>query len=289
LSAGRPVPRLLDKGFWGRGRWRRLVFGLATVLGVKPRGFFIPYRHAADLAPAGARGSYPWLDTLMAQRRADFGRLLQSLAPLPVAPRHARWDQDWFQRLDAAVAYAMVRDRRPGRIVEVGSGHSTRFMAEAIADAGLASELTSIDPAPRADIAATGAKAIRAVAPACGEAPFAGLGAGDILFIDSSHVLMPGSDVDFLVNRVLPKLPAGALVHFHDVFLPDDYPAEWAWRGYNEQLAVAALLAGGGWRVVFASHFAASRMAEEVAASAAGAMPLLAGAKESSLWIERLA
>jgi len=52
---------------------------------------------------------------------------------------------------------------------------------------------------------------------------------------------------------------------------------------------VAALLAGGGWRVVFASHFAASRMAEEVAASAAGAMPLLAGAKESSLWIERLA
>jgi predicted O-methyltransferase YrrM len=288
LSAGRPVPRLCDKGLCSRGRWRGFAFGLATVLGLKPRGFFIPYRHAGDLGPAGARGSYSWLETLMATRRADFGRLLQSLAPLPMAPRHARWDQDWFPRLDAAVAYAMVRDRRPGRIIEVGSGHSTRFMAEAIADAGLRTTLTAIDPAPRAGIGATGARAIRAVVPACGETHFAELGAGDILFIDSSHVLMPGSDVDFLVNRILPRLPSGALVHFHDVFLPDDYPAEWAWRGYNEQLAVAALLAGGGWRVLFAGHFAATRMAEEVAASAAGAMPLLTGAKESSLWVERV-
>jgi len=287
LSAGRPAPKVVERGL--RGRWRRLAFGLATVIGLKPRGFFIPYRHAAGLPPAGARGGYPWLEGLMAARRADFSLLLESLAPLPSAPRRARWDQDWFPRLDAAVAYAMVRDKCPGRIVEVGSGHSTRFMAEAIADAGLKTRLIAIDPAPRAGIAATGAEAIPAVVPACGEAPFAGLAAGDILFIDSSHVLMPGSDVDFLVNRILPGLPAGALVHFHDVFLPDDYPLHWAWRGYNEQLAVAALLAGGGWRVVFASHYAATRMTEEVAASAAGSLPLLPGAEESSLWIERLA
>lgn len=283
MSAGRPAPRLFD-----RGRWRRLALGLPTVLGLKPRGFFIPYRHAAGLPPAGACTSYQWLEALLAARRDDFRRLLQNLAPLPMAPRCARWNQDWFARLDGAMAYAVVRDRRPRRIVEVGSGHSTRFMAEAIADAGLETILTSIDPAPRANIAATGARSIRAVVPTCGEAPFAGLGSGDILFVDSSHVLMPGSDVDFLINRILPRLPAGALVHFHDVFLPDDYPAAWAWRGYNEQLGVAALLAGGGWRVLFASHYAATRMAEEVATSAAGALPLLAGAEESSLWIERL-
>jgi len=287
LSAGRPAPKVVESSL--RGRWRRFIFGLATVVGLKPRGFFIPYRHAAGLPPAGARGGYPWFEGLMASRRADFSRLLQGLAPLPSAPRHARWDQDWFPRLDAAVAYAMVRDRRPGRIVEVGSGHSTRFMAEAITQAGLKTRLTAIDPAPRAGIAATGAEAIPTTVPACGEAPFAELAAGDILFIDSSHVLMPGSDVDFLVNRILPGLPVGSLVHFHDVFLPDDYPAHWAWRGYNEQLAVAALLAGGGWRVIFASHYAATRMAEAVAASAAGSLPLLPGAEESSLWIERLA
>jgi len=285
LSVGRPAPKVVERG---RGRWRRLAFGLATVVGLKPRGFFIPYRHAASLPPAGARGGYPWLEGLMAARHADFSRLLQGLAPLPSAPRRARWDQDWFPRLDAAVAYAMVRDKRPGRIVEVGSGHSTRFMAEAIADADLKTRLIAIDPAPRAGIAGTGAETIPTTVPACGEAPFAALAAGDILFIDSSHVLMPGSDVDFLVNRILPGLPAGAVVHFHDVFLPDDYPARWAWRGYNEQLAVAALLAGGGWRVVFASHYTATRMTEEVAASAAGSLPLLPGAEESSLWIERL-
>ena len=57
---------------------------------------------------------------------------------------------------------------------------------------------------------------------------------------------MPGTDVDFLLNRILPALPAGVLVHVHDVFLPDDYPADWEWRGYNEQLGVAALIQGRG-------------------------------------------
>jgi hypothetical protein len=107
-----------------------------------------------------------------------------------------------------------------------------------------------------------------------------------MLFIDSSHVLMPGSDVDFLVNRVLPHLPPGTLVHIHDIFLPDDYPVSWAWRGYNEQLAVAALLSGSRWRVIFASHFAAMHMADDVANSAAGAHALEPGAFESSLWLE---
>jgi hypothetical protein len=100
---------------------------------------------------------------------------------------------------------------------------------------------------------------------------------------------MPGSDVDFLVNRVLPDLPAGALVHFHDIFLPDAYPADWAWRGYGEQLAVAPLIAGGAWRILFSSRYAATRLSDDVASSAAGALPLVDGALESSLWLERAA
>ncbi len=102
------MPRLIDQS-----RWRRLAFGLATVLGLKPRGFFIPYRHAAGLPPAGARGGYPWLEDLMAARRADFGRLLGGLAPLPVAPQGARLDPDWFPRLAAAGALALVRGLPP--------------------------------------------------------------------------------------------------------------------------------------------------------------------------------
>src|SRR6185503_4717515 len=57
----------------------------------------------------------------------------------PPAPR---WNQDWFPRLDAAAAYAMVRITQPRRIVEVGSGHSTRFLARAVADGGLATRIT---------------------------------------------------------------------------------------------------------------------------------------------------
>ena len=60
---------------------------------------------------------------------------LEAIGSAP--PPAPRWNQDWFPRLDAAAAYAMVRNTRPRRIVEVGSGHSTRFMARAVADGGL--------------------------------------------------------------------------------------------------------------------------------------------------------
>ena len=114
------------------------------------------------------------------------------------------------------------------------------------------------------------------------------LGPGDFLMIDSSHILMPGTDVDLLLNRVLPALPAGALVHFHDIFLPDPYPEDWAWRGYNEQLGVAALLIGGGIEPLFASHYVTTRMAADLAGTVVRDLPLPAGARESSLWLRRL-
>jgi predicted O-methyltransferase YrrM len=267
-----------------RSRWRRLAFGLPTILGFKPRGYFIPYRRAGDLPPAAGYGA---LEPYFAAAADAMRERLRGLDGLPAHPRLARWDQYWFARLDAAIAYGLVRERRPRRIVEVGSGHSTRFLAEAIADGGLSTELIAIDPEPRAEIDGTGAHRIQLPVPACGEQPFARLGADDVLFIDSSHVLMPGSDVDFLVNRILPALPPGTLVHFHDVFLPDAYPPQWEWRGYNEQLAIAALIAGEAWRIVFSSRYAATRLADEVERSTVGRLPLPEGAFESSLWLER--
>ena len=94
-----------------------------------------------------------------------------------------------------------------------------------------------------------------------------------------------GSDVDIILNRVWPALPAGVIVHFHDVFLPDGYPAEWAWRGYNEQLGVAALISAGGADILFASHYALTRMATEVGSTIVSRLPLMDGAVESSLWL----
>jgi hypothetical protein len=70
----------------------------------------------------------------------------------PDNPPEPRWNQDWFPRLDALAAYVMVRRAQPARIIEVGAGHSTRFLARAIHDGYLPTRLTSIDPQPRATL-----------------------------------------------------------------------------------------------------------------------------------------
>jgi hypothetical protein len=199
----------------------------------------------------------------------------------PPAPR---WDQDWFPRLDAAAAYAMVRKLEPRRIVEVGSGHSTRFMARAVADGGLDTRITAIDPEPRASLAGLDIDWIST--PVQRVAAFPPLAEGDILFIDSSHQLKPGSDVEFLLSAVLPLLAPGVHVHFHDIFLPDDYPAKWQWRRYNEQAAVASLIEKDILKVEFASHALVSREPEQLQGMLAR-LPLLPGAIESSLWLTK--
>lgn len=59
----------------------------------------------------------------------------------------------------------------------------------------------------------------------------------DILFIDSTHVSKIGSDVNHIVFEILPRLSSGALIHFHDIFIPDEYPQKWVFeenRGWNE-------------------------------------------------------
>ena len=115
---------------------------------------------------------------------------------------------------------------------------------------------------------------------------FDALVAGDVLFVDSSHILMPGSDVDLLLNRVLPRLPSGVLVHIHDIFLPFDYPAVWGWRNYNEQQGVAPLLAGGACTPLFSSVWAERRLADRLARSVVPRLPQRPEAMATSLWLE---
>lgn len=273
-----------------RARLRRLAFGLATVSGLASRGYFIPYRHArpprraayAGLEPAFAAAA-PAIRALL----AEMNGLAADLARIPADGAGLRWNQTWFPRLDAAAAYAIVRGARPRRIVEVGSGHSTRFLARAVADGGLDTAMTCIDPAPRAAIAQLPVTHIAAVAEDVDAAVFAPLAAGDVLFVDSSHLAMPGNDVDRLFLDILPRLPAGALVHVHDVFLPDAYPPAWDWRGYNEQMLVGALLQGGAYEIVFSSRYAATRLADALAASVVARLPLAPGAVETSLWLRK--
>ena len=110
--------------------------------------------------------------------------------------------------------------------------------------------------------------------------------AGDILLIDSSHIAMPGSDVDWVINNILPSLPKGVLVHFHDIFLPDDYPSAWRWREYNEQIPVSALMAGGRVTPFFSSHVVRKYLPESLAKLGFAWIPLELNSFETSLWTE---
>ena len=279
---------------WGR-RWRLLRMALATALGRRPQGFFIPYRYAASVPGPDQRPPYGALESAFKAAEPAFHEMLGAIDGLAetlgalggAPPPQPRWRQDWFPRLDGAVAYTMVRNRAPARLVEVGSGHSTRFFARAIADGGFECAVTAIDPNPRADIEKLPLTIVRETVQRAEQDVFGRLAPGDVLAIDSSHILMPGSDVDMLFNRVLPALPAGVLVHIHDIFLPNDYPAEWAWRGYNEQLGVVPMIAGGGYQILWASQYVLSRMGGRFAASAAHALPIPEGARESSLWLQK--
>jgi hypothetical protein len=205
---------------------------------------------------------------------------LEAIGSAP--PPAPRWNQDWFPRLDAAAAYALVRELRPRRIVEVGSGHSTRFMARAVADGGLDTRITAIDPRPRAVIEGLKVDWVRKPVQSMNSFPV--LEANDILFIDSSHQMKPGNDVDVLVSRVIPALPKGVRVHFHDIFLPDDYPADWAWRRYSEQQEVASLIEKKLLSVEFSSHTTIKQAPLE---GVLARLPLMPGALESSLWLTR--
>jgi hypothetical protein len=116
---------------------------------------------------------------------------------------------------------------------------------------------------------------------------FDGLKAGDVLFMDSSHILMPGSDVDLLLNRVLPRLPAGVLVHIHDIFLPFDYPPIWGWRAYNEQQGVLPLMTTGAYEPLFASVWAHRQLADRLERSVVARLPRPSEALSTSLWLAK--
>ncbi len=270
-----------------RGRWRRFALGLPTVLGLKPRGWFIPHRYAPLLPPPGAQPPYPAIERLFEEHAAQFAAVLDAVDAQADALESckAMFEQSWFPSLDAAVAYTLVRERKPRHIIEVGSGHSTRLLSKAVGGVG---EILAIDPAPRADIAdLPGVRVKSSTLQAAPATVFDGLVQGDVLFIDSSHILMPGSDVDILLNRVLPRLPSGTLVHIHDIFLPFDYPAIWGWRAYNEQQGVVPLLTSGAFKPLFSSVWAERRMADRLAASVISRLPRPPDALPASLWLEK--
>lgn len=175
-------------------------------------------------------------------------------------PSQPSWNNDWFSGLDALALYGIVANRRPKRYYEIGSGNSTMFARRAASDHGLDAEIVSIDPFPRAEIDEICDRIVRKPLEDTDLSLFEELEAGDVLFVDSSHYVFQNSDANIVFLEIMPRLKSGVLVHFHDIFLPDDYPASWSRRYYNEQYMLAAYLLAQkpghpAYEVEFPSHY----------------------------------
>jgi predicted O-methyltransferase YrrM len=156
---------------------------------------------------------------------------------------------DQFPALDGWLLEAMLRWLRPRRMIEVGCGFSSLVSARVNREQlGGAMEFTCIEPYPR-DFLIAGVEGISdVVVDKIQDAPLAlfdRLGAGDVLFIDTSHTVKTGNDVTWLFHEVVPRLAPGVVVHVHDIFLPCDYPQKWVFEGWgwNEQYLLQSFLA----------------------------------------------
>jgi hypothetical protein len=156
-----------------------------------------------------------------------------------------------FMAVDAHVLWGVLRGRRPNRLIEVGAGESTRLAAEAAVRnmaEGSPLAITTIDPFPATHLAGRSGEGFRLI-PArvqdVGLDMFSELERGDVLFIDSTHALREGGDVQFLYCEVLPRLSEGVLVHVHDISLPRRYPTVYYEQDlfWNEQYLLQAFLA----------------------------------------------
>ncbi|MCW5757353.1 MAG: class I SAM-dependent methyltransferase [Phycisphaeraceae bacterium] len=172
-----------------------------------------------------------------------------------------------FESVDAEMLYGLVRLRRPQRIIEIGSGYSTRLIRSAIArnraeDPALDARLASVDPFAADDLsreaphwARVYRHPVQAMDPSCVEA----LEPGDMLFIDSSHAVSVGSDVVFEFLELIPRVRPGVLIHVHDVFLPYEYPRAWVKErriAWNEQYLLQSFLCHNrAYRIVFAGYW----------------------------------
>jgi hypothetical protein len=200
-----------------------------------------------------------------------------------------------FGPVDAHVLYSTIRRWKPRRVMELGSGWSTLVSAQACranAAEGHATELTAVDPFPQPFLHAglDGLAELRAQkATAVPVEELASLRADDVLFVDTTHTVKLGSEVNYLVLDVLPRLQEGVLVHFHDIFLPFEYPRRWleehAYFWAEQYLLQAFLACNPYFEVLFASHYLAKTETERLTAL----IPTLASTDKSpsSIWLRR--
>jgi hypothetical protein len=175
-------------------------------------------------------------------------------------------DNGFFEAVDGEVLYCMIRHFKPERVYEVGSGYSTMLAAQGLLDnqkdGGPQGQLVAFEPSPTVNLRKGFPGLSRLVASKVEDIPqtvFQKLGENDILFLDSSHVVRIGGDVQYEFLEILPNLKPGVVVHVHDIFLPAEYPKKMILgqrRFFSEQYLLQAFLTfNNQFEVLWASSF----------------------------------
>jgi len=215
---------------------------------------------------------------------------------LPEKPRPDRryyLDNQFYAYSDGIFLAGMLRRLRPRRIVEVGSGFSSAAMLD-VDDAFLGSSvaMTFIEPHPerlRRLLRPADTRRVTIIEKPVQVVPltvFQALEDRDVLFVDSTHVIKTGSDVNWLLFEILPALAPGVRIHFHDVFFPFEYPPAWVLAGvaWNEAYALRAFLQyNQSFQIEIFNTFLSRFHAERIDQS----MPLCARNRGGSLWLVR--
>jgi predicted O-methyltransferase YrrM len=222
--------------------------------------FYSPLPSRTEIAEAFARGGFgppfPAVDLNEAEQYARLERFAAWYPEQPFPERQTQGrrfylDNPSYGHYDAIMLYCMLREARPRRIIEVGSGFSSAAMLD-LNDVllGGAVHFTFIDPDMlrlRKLLRDDDHTRVTLIEKRVQEVPleaFTALGENDVLFIDSSHVSKIGSDVNRLYFDVLPTLAPGVLIHIHDVAGNLEYPRDWfeEGRAWNEQYLLRAFL-----------------------------------------------
>ena len=203
----------------------------------------------------------------------ELGQYMKEYAPprKPTGdPRDVYLDNGMYESGDAELLYAMIRRFSPRRVIELGSGMSTLVIADALSRGEGASHLVC-DPFPRAELRPVIEQVAELRAVSAADIPvaeFETLEPGDVLFVDTTHTVKIGSEVNRIVLEVLPALSAGVLIHVHDIYLPWEYPREFMEDRsffWNEQYLLQAFLAfNREFEVLFGAHALARRYPAEL-------------------------
>jgi hypothetical protein len=188
---------------------------------------------------------------------ADFFAKIPTQAPTtPEGATVPCWSNKYLPQGDAIALCGFLFKYKPAVYVEIGSGNSTKFARRVISHFNLPTKIISIDPQPRSEIDTLCDVVIRSPAQMVPKSVFEPLRKNSILFIDGSHRCLQNSDVTYIFMDILPNLHPGVLIHFHDIFWPEDYPREWIKRLYSEQYLLGVLLLfGAGYEILYSSQY----------------------------------